>query len=92
VDSVFLTITPQLEHSKAGVLGIHRNRNLFKYFTKVFKPYTELIPRCVVKGLSQTVILHHVFDSQINAQRLHRWMRLRTLQVLLHGLYAVYLF
>jgi len=69
----------------AGVLRIHRHRNSFKYFSKVFNPNTELIPRCIVDRLSQAMILHHIFDSQINAQRLHRWMRLRTLLILQHG-------
>jgi len=31
------------------------------------------------------MILHHVFDSQINARRLHRLMRLRTLLISQHG-------
>jgi len=52
VDRVFFTITPQLEHSKAGVLGIHGHRNFLKYFSQVFEPDTELIPRCVVNRLS----------------------------------------
>ena len=65
VDSVFLRISPQLEHSKAGVLWIHRNRDFLEYLDEVFKPDTELIPRCVVNRLGQTMVLHHVFDSQI---------------------------
>ena len=56
LDSVFFTIAPQLEHSKAGVLGIHRNRYFLKYFAKVFKPDTKLIPRCVINRLGQTMI------------------------------------
>ena len=38
------------------------------------------------------MILHHIFDSQINARLSSRLTELRTVQVLLHGLYAVYLF
>ena len=85
VDSVFLRISPQLEHSKAGVLWIHRNRDFLEYLDEVFKPDTELIPRCVVNRLGQTMVLHHVFDSQIFVNYHVVWRSLRTLQVLLHG-------
>jgi hypothetical protein len=49
----------------AGIGWWNGNGDFRKHLAKIFQPHPKLIPRCVVDPFSQTMILHHILDSQV---------------------------